>query len=83
MQPVNYKLLHQLLYILLLAHKPLSKLPPVRLKELLGPKAENELVGWKFGLLAVSMGLHNPELWDREKYTQMIKLFLDVISGLK
>lgn len=35
--------------------------PPVRLKELLGPKAENELE-WKFGLLAGSMGLHSPEL---------------------
>lgn len=37
-------------------------LPPVKLNELLDPKAENELAEGKFGLLAVSMGLHNPEL---------------------
>lgn len=37
-------------------------LPPVKLNELLDPKAEKEFAEWKFGLLAVSMGLHNPEL---------------------
>lgn len=36
--------------------------PPVKLKELLGPKAEKEFAECRFGLLAVSMGLHNPEL---------------------
>lgn len=46
------------------------RLPPVKLKELLGPKAENELAEWKFGLLAVSMGLHNPELTGRKIYTE-------------
>lgn len=40
----------------------LQRLPPVKLNVLLDPKAENELAEWKFGLLAVSMGLHNPEL---------------------
>lgn len=40
----------------------LQSLPPVKLNVLLDPNAENELVEWKFGLLAVSMGLHNPEL---------------------
>lgn len=39
-----------------------QRLPPVKLNELLEPKAENELAEWKFGLQAVSMGLHNPEL---------------------
>lgn len=40
----------------------LQRLPPVKLNVLLDPKAEKELAEWKFGLLAVSMGLHNPEL---------------------
>lgn len=47
-----------------------QRLPPVKLKELLGPKAENELAEWKFGLLAVSMGLHNPELREGKIYTE-------------
>ncbi|TNN25799.1 hypothetical protein EYF80_064069 [Liparis tanakae] len=42
-----------------------SLVPLVRLKELLGPKAEKELAEWKFGLPADSMGLQSPELRSR------------------
>lgn len=44
----------------------------VRLKELLGPKAEKELAEWKFGLPAESMGLHSPELSELSLSTDVM-----------
>jgi hypothetical protein len=45
---------------------------PVRLKELLGPNAEKEFAALKLGLLAVSMGLHNPELSELSLSTDVM-----------